>query len=296
MPLRIQEGFPNQRLVVVPANVGRRCDSLPLVRHLHVTDIGSYPAAPGHYVERQPGVSQAILIYCLSGLGQLRLRGEPMTIERGTLCLIPPDVPHTYNADDADPWSLFWIHFRGGHTQDVLASLGVTEQQPLLYVPDVQRMRASFEAVYACLNYHYSDAGLLAMSAQLLRFIGDVKLHRVQSKSVPGSQQAEDGVVATVDFMQEHLDLPLSLDDLARRAGQSVSQYSKLFKERTGQSAMAYFAQLKVRKACELLDETTMSVKEIAGELGYQDPYYFSRLFKKIQGCAPTAYREAVKG
>ncbi|RKX40274.1 MAG: AraC family transcriptional regulator, partial [Verrucomicrobia bacterium] len=79
-------------------------------------------------------------------------------------------------------------------------------------------------------------------------------------------------------------------------AGQSVSHYSKLFKYRTSQSPMACFLQLKIRKACELLDQTDQSVKAIAEGLGYDDPYYFSRLFKKIQGCSPTHYRDSIKG
>lgn len=55
---------------------------------------------------------------------------------------------------------------------------------------------------------------------------------------------------------------------------------------------MASFIQLKIRKACEPLDQTNQSILPIAKQLGYDDPYYFSRLFKKIQGC----YRDSVKG
>lgn len=69
-----------------------------------------------------------------------------------------------------------------------------------------------------------------------------------------------------------------------------------VFKERRGQSLMNYFIRLKVQKACQLLDQTRLPMVEIAAQLGYEDPYYFSRLFKKIQGCSPAHYREMVKG
>ncbi len=72
--------------------------------------------------------------------------------------------------------------------------------------------------------------------------------------------------------------------------------YSKLFRERTSHSPIAYFIQLKICKACELLDHTDLGVREIAIELGYDDPYYFSRLFKKIQGVSPSKYRRDIKG
>ena len=96
--------------------------------------------------------------------------------------------------------------------------------------------------------------------------------------------------------MERHLDMPLTLKDLAAHSGQSAPYYTKLFRERTNQSPLAYFIQLKIRKACELLDQTESTVREIATELGYDDPYYFSRIFKKVQGCSPTAYRTSIKG
>ena len=172
-------------------------------------------------------------------------------------------------------------------------SLGVDADNPLLYVPDVPMLCQAFEEVLACLNYHYSDAGLLAMTSELTHLLSKIKLH--QSNLYRERKAAEDRVLGTIDFMQRHLDMPLSLKDLATYAGQSEANYGKLFKYRTGQSPMACFIQLKVRKACELLDQTNQSVLSIAKQLGYDDPYYFSRLFKKIQGCSPTHYRASVK-
>ncbi len=294
MEIRIREGFPHQRLVVVPANVLQRCRTLPLVSQIHVTNIGLYPSAPHHYVEREQGLPEAILIYCLAGRGSLQLGSTLHPIRQGHVLIIPPGAPHIYRADEKEPWSLFWIVFDGHQTQAVLQSLGTNIENPLLYVPDTQQMRSAFEEVYACLNYHYSDAGLLAMTSEVMRLLGKIKLQQGHPRLL--RQSAEGHVMETVEFMQRHLNMLLTLDDLAARSGQSVSYYSKLFKQRTGQSPLAYFIQLKIRKACELLDQTEMSLREIAAELGYSDPYYFSRLFKKVQGCAPSTYRQSVKG
>ena len=152
----------------------------------------------------------------------------------------------------------------------------------------------AFEELYACLNYHYSDVGLLAMTAELMRLLAKIKL--LEAHIQPSQQSAEKRVMESVKFMQRHLNMMLSLEDLAAHSGQSVSYYSRLFRNRTGQSPMAYYLQLKVGKACELLDQTELSVRQISRELGYGDPYYFSRLFKKVQGVAPAIYRKEVKG
>ncbi len=292
--MRIREGFPQQRLAVLPPNVIKRCENLPMVRHLYVTDIGAYPSALHHYVDRNLGIPSVVLIYCRRGKGSLQIDNTIYKIQQGHLIIIPPNTPHIYQADDTDPWSIFWIHFTGEQTQSLLDCLIKTVRNPLLFVPDTQLMSNAFEDVYACLNYHYSDAGLLAMTSELLRLFSITKLHQ----GFPGSQRqsVEDRVASTLDFMEQHLDMSLTLEELAAHSGQSVPYYTRLFKERTNQSPMACFIQLKIRKTCELLDQTDLSIKQIAGELGYDDPYYFSRLFKKVQGCSPSTYRIAIKG
>ena len=75
--------------------------------------------------------------------------------------------------------------------------------------------------------------------------------------------------------------MPLSLDEMAAHSGQSLLYFTKLFRQRTNQSPMAYFIQLKIRKACELLDQTDSTIREIATQIGNDDPYFFSRIFKK---------------
>lgn len=291
---RIREGFPYQQMEVIPANVLERCRALPMVGQLFVTHIGLFPHAAHHYVERPDGVDQSILIYCLAGHGGVRIGPNFQSLEAGHVAIIPAGTPHSYFADRADPWSIYWLHFDGAQSVLALESLGIDAQHPRLYVPNVEMMQQAFEELYACLSYHYSDAGLLAMTSELMRLLSKIKLHH--SNLHRAQQAVEDRVMGTVDFMRRHLDKTLTLADLARHAGQSESRYGKLFKRRTSLSPMAFFIQLKIRKACELLDQTNQSVKAIAEELGYDDPYYFSRLFKKIQGCSPTHYRASVKG
>ena len=141
MPRRIREGFPKQRLVVVPAQVVARCQGLPVVSQLHVTHIGMYPRAPHHYVERPQGAPEAILIYCLSGNGSLEVDDAQHAIEPGQLVVIPPNVPHVYSAHEEVPWSIFWVHFKGALLTDALKSLGVYADRSPLYVPDRMQMR-----------------------------------------------------------------------------------------------------------------------------------------------------------
>jgi transcriptional regulator GlxA family with amidase domain len=111
-------------------------------------------------------------------------------------------------------------------------------------------------------------------------------------RSNPRRANVEDAI----EYMQNHLNENLRLEDFAREAGMSVSHFSERFRLQTGQSPMAYFIHLRMRLACRLLDLSGKPVKAVALEIGYRDPYYFSRIFKKSMGISPDKYREIKKG
>jgi AraC family transcriptional regulator of arabinose operon len=85
------------------------------------------------------------------------------------------------------------------------------------------------------------------------------------------------------------------IEDLAKQCGISVSHYSRLFHQRTGSSPINYFNMLKIQSSCQHLYFTDRSIKEIAIALGFDDQYYFSRLFTKLIGVSPLKYRKTHK-
>ncbi len=97
----------------------------------------------------------------------------------------------------------------------------------------------------------------------------------------------------TVRYMSEHLDQPLQAAQLAALAHVSLSHYFALFKRCVGCAPIDFFIRLRMRRACQLLETTTLNVKEIAAALGYDDPFYFSRVFKLVNGIAPSDYRRS---
>jgi AraC-like DNA-binding protein len=110
---------------------------------------------------------------------------------------------------------------------------------------------------------------------------------RVESCESEAVRKVEDSIA----YMLRHLDEPLQVATLASRANVSPSHFFALFKRRVGCAPIDYFIRLRMRRACRLLDETVMSVKEVAATLGYEDPFYFSRSFKSVNRVAPSEYR-----
>jgi transcriptional regulator GlxA family with amidase domain len=104
---------------------------------------------------------------------------------------------------------------------------------------------------------------------------------------------AIQAVAATIEFMKNRLHQPLSVRELAVQANLSASHYSALFKRQTGYSPIDYFTRLRMHHACQLLEGSQHSIKAIAAMFGYEDPMYFSRVFKQLNEVSPTEHRRS---
>jgi transcriptional regulator GlxA family with amidase domain len=100
-----------------------------------------------------------------------------------------------------------------------------------------------------------------------------------------------DWIDNAVDYMQKHINSNISLDDLCKHCNYSTSRFSSLFKQKTGYAPIDYFIQMKMQKASQQLDFSNRSIKDIAFSMGFDDPYYFSKRFRKVIGVSPQKYR-----
>lgn len=98
------------------------------------------------------------------------------------------------------------------------------------------------------------------------------------------------------EYIAIHYNRDMSLDDVSREVNISPYYFSKIFKEETGKNFIEYLTNLRMEKAKGLLQDTGYSMKEICSMVGYADPNYFSRSFKKNVGVTPTEYKEGVLG
>ncbi len=109
-------------------------------------------------------------------------------------------------------------------------------------------------------------------------------LHKSSEKSAGLMEQARD-------YIEKNYHKDISLDDVSRKIGISPYYFSKLFKEDMGEGFVEYLTKIRIEKAKELLSTTEYSMKEICSMVGYADPNYFSRSFKKNVGVTPTEYK-----
>lgn len=106
------------------------------------------------------------------------------------------------------------------------------------------------------------------------------------------STEAVNIISSSIELMRSHLNQPLEVSTLAAAARISPSHFFAIFKRLTGLAPIKFFIGLKMRRACDLLDETSLNICEVAAQLGYDDQFYFSRLFKCTTRIPPTMYRD----
>ncbi|MBE5882531.1 MAG: helix-turn-helix domain-containing protein [Lachnospiraceae bacterium] len=105
-------------------------------------------------------------------------------------------------------------------------------------------------------------------------------------------EQSSSVIDKAKDYISARYNKDISLDDVSREVDISPYYFSKIFKEETGENFIEYVTNIRISKAKELLQSSDLSIKEICGEVGYADPNYFSRTFKKNVGVTPTEYKE----
>ena len=288
--MKKQDGFPGQQSYVIPERIIEKLKRSALCSDLYLTDVGYYPQARHHFRERPNGSEQTILIYNLEGSGNVILGNQKMHLPADHFFIIPDGIPHAYSADAANPWSIYWIHFAGPKAKH----LGQPGLQAMP-VPRTNNSRVSermelFNELFYILERGFSFENLEYVSQSLPRLIASFT-YLTQFRSI-NEQFSKDPVSQSINFMLENINRKYKLEELAIAVKLSASHYSRLFLNRTGHSPIDYFIQLKIQRACRLLDTDVRSIAEIAREIGFDDQFYFSRQFKKVMGLSPRDYRK----
>lgn len=152
-----------------------------------------------------------------------------------------------------------------------------------------------FEEILRTLEMGYSHENLLYACSIFYHYLGTLRYLQQYRDAVRHETGKNDIVTAAIHFMKENIEKKLTLQEIAAHTGYSSSHFSVLFSQRTGYAPLAYFNQLKIQQACQLLDFTDMKVNQVCYKIGIEDTYYFSRLFSKIMGMPPREYKEYKK-
>ncbi|MBJ6367132.1 AraC family transcriptional regulator [Snuella sedimenti] len=284
----LKEGFLGQKMIVLPDAIKNRVKNNPISGNFYVTDLGYFPKAHHHFRKRKKNHGDYIFIYCTEGRGWITVEKEKIEIFPNQYIIIPKQLAHSYSASVEDPWSIYWMHFNGSIAEDLYLRYKTTHEKSET-IPFVDHRLKLFHQIFDLLKSNYTDYQLEYANILSLNFISTYIFSKID---IPFTHQNKDNLVgAIIDFLNNNINKTYKSKDIAKEFKLSPSYLHTIFKKRTGYSPIHFFNLKKIQKACEYLNFTDLSIKEISFKIGIQDPLYFSRLFKKYMGTSPKTYK-----
>lgn len=224
------------------------------------------------------------LVYITKGKGQFASEQIQLCeISEGTILMLKPGEWHTYRPDETTGWECYWVGFSGSvtenlNTENQVIQIGYDEEMVGLYRKILEvsnNERPGFQQLLSGILIH------------LLAYL----FYREKDKNWKDKE-----VRIKIDkarlIIREKINTTISPEGLAASLNMSYTWFRRMFKQYTGLAPAQYIAQLKIQKAKELLSVTTMPVKEIAIELGFDSIDYFSTTFKRQTKMSPLDFRK----
>ncbi len=274
-------------------------DHWELVR-VWVRHAGRYPCKPSWRIDRFLS-NHYCFFYIEKGEGTVIRNEEALEAKAGDLILIQPGHHYESFHDPKNPVTVLSIGFtlKGAGNLDLMLRYALPDRIRLS-LKEISPLTTLYESVMIHF-YRKSSLSNLAMRGALLTLVASVLR---LNEDVPNSRKT--GVVTRprhLDeraelarrFIDKNLNKSLSLQIIAKAAHLSPVYFANLFRRELGQSPMAYVRHRRIEVARAFLSSPTPSISEVARKVGFDDPFHFSRVFHRLEGCSPTEFRESCK-
>lgn len=288
----LKDGFLGQRMIVLPDEVKIVLRNNLITSSFYITDIGYYPRASHHLRSRANGAEQYIFIYCTEGEGWLKINGQRLRILPNQYFMLSKNTAHSYGADIENPWSIYWMHFNGTAVPSLFTRYSLNSIRAVP-IPYNNILIKQFDQIFTILKSNYIEPQMEHANILGLNFISFFIYYNYSQLTTSNEQGSLIDMI--IDFLDKNIDKPLKSEEITNEFNYSPSYVFTIFKKRTGYSLIHFFNLKKVQKACEYIKYSDLNIKEISNKVGFQDPLYFSRLFKKHMGVSPRSYRERFK-
>lgn len=226
------------------------------------------------------------LLYVHSGRAFFYCKGQTLEASAGDMVLYRPGEEQRYRYFLADSPEICWIHFAGKEAEALLEEIGFSGIS-LLSCGTAPNYYDIFRQIIRELLMKRPCHGEL--STLLLRQLF-AAIHRYRLEADSGQSRYEE-MDEAVRYFNEYFSRDINIREYAESLPMSVCWFIRSFKRCMGMTPLQYIASIRINKAKELLKNTDYTVQEIGAIVGYENPLYFSRIFKKAEGMPPSRYR-----
>ena len=251
-----------------------------------------------------------IWVFCETGCCYFQINTQTIMLEEGHAIFIPANTLYTRMSYENSLCKMFYIHFQAEHME--LTNLNtflqnqkfLQENHPYLYIPQTVNLQKNQAEVIKLLR-QLRDTGInyigsyrkLISSLLFLEFLvkfEDEYLKTLNVNKVSVENSFPEPLRKTVQYIQINYRQKITMEKLSKISGYTDQHLIRLFKKHLNTTPIKYINDTKCHHAISMLRNETLSIQEIAYELGFITPNYFSRLFKKLTGMTPLEKRIAI--
>lgn len=225
----------------------------------------------------------------IQGKGSYQVDDRQLFLESGDIFLIYPDRKVTYWADEAEPWEYLWLGISGHSVKNILNFTEFSPENLVIHPEKTSDLKDLLLDIYRAqgTNLH-SELEMVGLTYVFLS-------HLVSEHSNSGAKQSPHYPQKAKEFIDLNYSRGITPHGVAEKLNISRSHLHRVFKGEFGLSVGSYITDLQMERAKELLITTDLTIQEVSNSVGFENPLYFSEVFKLHQKLAPSYYRKKEK-
>jgi len=235
-------------------------------------------------------LSEFQMIYVTEGEGIFDSGGVTYQVKPGCLMLVLPGLRHSYRPHFETGWREYWVGFKGAYFLGLIEEGRFSPEQVFFETGLHNSVLSLFNLIFDEVKNQRPLYQMKACSA-ILSLIAEV-LARERRREQPNLYQQT--VQKAKYLMESNIFGALNLSNISEQLGISTSRLNEIFKTYTSMTPYQYYIHIKIHKAESILEQEDIPVKEVAYKMGFEDQYYFSRLFKNKTGVSPSDWKKYI--
>ncbi|WP_416797395.1 helix-turn-helix domain-containing protein [Ciceribacter azotifigens] len=226
-----------------------------------------------------------VLQHTIGGRGNLRYENRTMQVRPGETLLLLVPHNHRYWLERNETWAFFWISMNGEEALRIHRSILAMTGPVLRLQPE------TIDQLAHCCHRLVTGAETPG-AASAVAYEAAMALYDDVFGSHPTFAQEYRALQHVLSHIESHLDQRLAVGELAAVAGLSRAHFSRIFTASEGLPPAEFVLQKRLRRAAKLLTKAAeMPIKEVSALCGFEDPNYFSKVFRRLYGTSPSDFR-----
>lgn len=274
--------FNTKRIIYTPSSFAKE-------NLIYLQEAGQLNTNGSHTSQRNH-LNSYLFFLVTNGNGCIKYDGKQYNLKAGDCVFIDCNKNYSHSTSK-DFWSLKWIHFYGNNLISIYNKYIERGGKIIINLKQISQYENIIDEIFSIANSseNIKDMKIYEQLVCLLTLLMQESCNHDNKKN---KDKANQNIYDIKNYLDDNFTSKITLDSLSEKFFINKFYLSRLFKSTFGISIINYILKLRITNAKELLRFSTLSIEQISYKCGIDDPNYFSRIFKNIEGCTPNEYRK----